>query len=291
MLKFQGIHLYSDPLTKTLDLCRVADEIRAIFSNCNTIISIDVRPPFLQYTLDPEYLAVIAESIASTRISELKQPINGNQAETRRYKRPSPDSIAYEKGLITNANKNQGIQQPNSILYDGFMMQRLFGTLIPPNENSIGDVHIIFDSRLTCTFSEDDWRYHGRAIICGTPSIISTTGIVEAPARPRSFYIRQMQFNAFTSHERGEEGRENDLKKEFAGRYIDYEDPQFGSIATGLVLQVLFFFLTDGNPFCDDKDCRLFNAHWQEDLIHCQIENPTLCEKHLGYFELMKDKG
>ena len=84
MLKFQGIHLYSDPLTKTLDLCRVADEIRAIFSNCNTIIPIDVRPPFLQYTLDPEYLAVIAESIASIRISELKQPINGNQAETRR---------------------------------------------------------------------------------------------------------------------------------------------------------------------------------------------------------------
>ena len=62
-----------------------------------------------------------------------------------------------------------------------------------------------------------------------------------------------MQLNAFIPHERGEEGRENDLKKEFAGRYIDYEDPRFGSIATGLVLQALFFFLTDGNPFCDDK--------------------------------------
>ena len=291
MLRFQGIHLYSDPLTKTLDLYRVADEIRAIFSNYNTIISIDVRPPFLQYTLDPAYLAVIAESIASIRISELKQPINGNQAETRRFKRPSTDSIAYEKDLITNANKNQGFQKTDSILYDGFMMQRLLGTFIPRSENSVDDVHIIFDSRLTCTFSEDDWRYHGRAIICGTPSIISTTGIVEAPAKPRGFYIRDIQLAAFTSHERGEEGRENDLKKEFAGRYIDYEDPRVCSIATGLVLQALFFFLTDGNPFCDDKDCRLFNAHWQEDLIHCQIENPTFCEKHLGYFKLMKERG
>jgi hypothetical protein len=274
----------------------VADEIRAIFSNCNTAISIDVRPPFLQYTLDPAFLGVIAESIASIRISELKQPIDNRQVETRRYKRPSPDSIAYEKSLITNANKNQGVRQLNSILYDGFLMQRLFGTLIPQSENSIDDVHIIFDSRLTCTFSKDDWRYHGRAIICGTPSIISTTGIVEAPAKPRDFYIRQMQHNAFRrgfQHGPGEKEQENDddLKKEFAGRYIDYEDPQFDSIATGLVLQALFFFLTDGNPFCDDKDCRLFNAHWQEDLIHCQIENPTLCEKHLGYLELMKERG
>jgi hypothetical protein len=27
-------------------------------------------------------------------------------------------------------------------------------------------------------------------------------------------------------------------------------------------------------------NCRLFDAHWQEELIHSQIENEKLCNKH-----------
>jgi|SRR5919108_3429954 hypothetical protein len=71
------------------------------------------------------------------------------------------------------------------------------------------------------------------------------------------------------------------LKKQFEGKYIDYEDNRINSVAIGYVLQALFFFLTDGDPFCDQKNCRLFNAHWLEDLIRTQMENPKLCKKHL----------
>nr|WP_320416723.1 DUF6775 family putative metallopeptidase [Candidatus Nitrosotenuis chungbukensis] len=44
----------------------------------------------------------------------------------------------------------------------------------------------------TCTFDSGDYRYHGRALIGANPSIISTTGIIEAPAKPRQYYMDLM---------------------------------------------------------------------------------------------------
>ena len=32
--------------------------------------------------------------------------------------------------------------------------------------------------------------------------------------------------------------------------------------------------------FCENKKCRLFNAHWQKDLFYSQLENKKLCDKH-----------
>ena len=152
-------------------------------------------------------------------------------------------------------------------LYDGFVLQRIFAGLIPAAESD--NVHIIFTGLLTCTFSEDDWRYHGRAVVCGTPSIISTTGIVEAPAKPREFYLAQL----------GSMADVGSLKKKFAGRFIDYGDNRITAAATSYALQALFFFVTDGEPFCEDRNCRLYNAHWQEELIHV-IEKGALCSRH-----------
>jgi hypothetical protein len=48
------------------------------------------------------------------------------------------------------------------------------------------------------------------------------------------------------------------------------------------VLQALFFFLTDGEPFCESDSCRLYNAHWQQDLIRTQVENPAICARHMS---------
>jgi hypothetical protein len=150
-------------------------------------------------------------------------------------------------------------------LYDGFVLQRVFVESIPAEA---GHVHIILTDLLTCTFSEDDWRYHGRAVVCGTPSIISTTGIVEAPAKPREFYLAQRGMVDVGS-----------LKKKFAGRLIDYGDDRMAPAATAYALQALFFFVADGEPFCEDESCMLYNAHWQEELIR-MIEKGALCGRH-----------
>ena len=39
-------------------------------------------------------------------------------------------------------------------------------------------------------------------------------------------------------------------------------------------------YYTTGDAFCENKECRLFNAHWQKDLFYSQLENKKLCDKH-----------
>lgn len=217
-----------------LDAKAVAGEIAKIFPS----VKIDIRPPF-KYD---------DKMIEQARIADIKQP--------------------FEK---QRKQKQDDMMIP---LYDGFVLQRLFAEMIPSAEISLAHVHIIFTSLLTCTFSEDDdWRYHGRAIICGTPSIVSTTGIVEAIAKPREFYLSQLG-GMVPAADIGS------LKKKFAGRFIDYDDDdRITAASINYALQAIFFFITGGEPFCNNKDCRLYNAHWQEDLIHT-IKKGILCSHH-----------
>lgn len=260
-MNFRYIHLYSDFTVRNLNLNIVARDIGEIFSNC----TVDIRIPFLQYATKSISVNWLAEELASLQILDTSQPYNSQPEIGSRSDR---NSVLFEKYLITNPyHTSRG-------LYDGFMMQRLYETLLPENEKTIDNIHIILDSRLTCTFSEDDHRYHARAIICGTPSIISTSGIIEAPAKPKDFYLRQIGWMPTAADI-------EDLKKQFAGKYIDYDDHRINSIITGYIIQALFFFLTDGNPFCSDAGCRLFNAHWQEDLISTQVNNKRICKRDL----------
>ena len=228
-MDFRHVHLYCHDSLPGIE--KVADEVAKVFPKC----TIDIREPFLFPDL---------RVLDSARVSDIKQPFE-RQPEEREffnlYGRPVP-------------------------LYDGFVVQRLLAHSIPENESSVDHLHIIFTDLLTCTFSEEDWRYHARAVVCGTPSIISTAGIVEAPAKPREFYAQPFA--------------DKDLMKRLAGRFIDYADRRMALAAAGYALQAIFFFLTDGEPFCDSDSCRLFNAHWQEDLIRTQVEDPELCLKH-----------
>ena len=160
----------------------------------------------------------------------------------------------------------------NIVLYDGFELQSVFRDTIPDSELTQDKFHLIFTTRLSCSYDYEDFRYHGRAIICSNPSIISTTGIIEAPAKPRDYYI-QMQIKM-------SQGLNLDsLKDEFGGRFLEYNDERLNLVVRGYVLQAMFYYLT-GTPFCESKECVLYNAHWQEDLLHTQIETGKLCEKH-----------
>jgi putative metallopeptidase DUF6775 len=234
-LDFRFIHIYSDDSSASIDVKTVASEIAKYFPK----LKIETRPPFFSF-----WNGVV--KIEQARIADLHKPFE-----------KQPDHIGN--------NGSYAIQ-----LYDGFVLQRLFMELVSDAERYLDHLHIVFTSLLTCTFSEDDWRYHARAVICGTPSIISTTGIVEAPAKPREFYIAQY---------RGFEDTIG-LKKQFADRFIDYGDEKISAAAVGYALQVIFFFITNGEAFCMNESCRLFNAHWQEDLIRTQIQMPKLCSKH-----------
>jgi hypothetical protein len=44
-------------------------------------------------------------------------------------------------------------------------------------------------------------------------------------------------------------------------------------------MQAVFYALT-GDPFCDDPCCRLFNAHWQREMLAAQLSRPDFCRRH-----------
>ena len=153
-------------------------------------------------------------------------------------------------------------------LYDGFELQNIIAENIAITDNTL---HIIFTNKLTATFDNNDFRYHARALISSNPTIISTTGIVEAPAKPKQYYLDLM--TNFL------EVKIEEIKEKYKGEFLEYHDSRLNEITEGYVLQAIMYYAT-GEAFCENKECRLFNAHWQKDLFYSQIENKKLCDKH-----------
>ncbi len=180
---------------------------------------------------------------------------------------PTKEEINFERKNFEDTNATKNI-----VMYDGFELQKVFSQMIPESESNSDIFHIIFTNKLVCTFDTNDYRYHGRAVIASNPSIISTTGIIEAPAKPKQYY-----FELISNIQRGLNLEA--IKQKYKGQYLEYHDKLLSKVVRGYVFQALFYYCT-GEPFCDDINCMLFNAHWQKDLLHSQVENGRLCDKH-----------
>ena len=256
MIKFKHVHLYSEPSSSTLNIDEVASYVKGML-RCD----VDVREEFFTHFLTPEKIDYIADRIVKTKVFDPRKPFTPHE--------PTPIEIEFEKKVITNPSKRY-----LGILYDGFELQPILDELIPSEENNLEHIHIAFTNRLVCTYSESDSRYHYRAMICGYPTLICTSGIVEAPAKPREFYLLQQYYASMGNMNLDE------IKKKFEGRFIDYDDARLTEVVKGYVMQGIFYYIT-GDPFCTKKQCRLLNAHWQDDLIESQINNGNLCQDHL----------
>ncbi|MCK4850357.1 MAG: hypothetical protein KAT11_03345, partial [Phycisphaerae bacterium] len=113
----------------------------------------------------------------------------------------------------------------------------------------------------------------------GWPSIISTTGIVEGPAKPREYYFGLM---AGLDEEK--------VREELKGRFIDHGHPRLTEILKGYSMQAVFYHLF-AEPFCEEPDCRLFNAHWQEQMIRAQLgTGAEFCRRHQKLVKKLADK-
>ena len=249
MLKIAKIFLYDEPTVSQIQLERLVTFLKEIF-----LIEVEPRDSILSISKEDT-----AQKIAACRILNPIKPYE-------KYK-PTIDEILFEE-----SNFIQGTNTENIIMYDGFELQKVLTELIPKEETSINLLHIFFTNKLTCTYDYEDYRYHGRALIGANPSIISITGIIEAPAKPREYYIDLI------SHATQNTSIES-IKQKYRGDFLEYNDSRLSKIIEGYLLQEIFYFET-GEPFCDKKECRLYNAHWQKDLLYSQLESRKLCEKH-----------
>jgi len=253
------IYLYNGGRTESLNLDGISQYLKNLFKRSK----IQIRDDFIAYYLSglsskekEKVIDTLAREMARIKVRKIEdkdvvfEPLGGE--------------IEYEKKRISDPKKKSF-----GILYDGFKLMTIFSELIPQEESDFNHCHIIFTNQLFGTWDEGDMRYHARVSIYGFPSIISTTGIVEAPAKPREFYLKKQMGIDITT-----------LKEEFAGRFVDYDDSRMSEVMKGYLLQAIFYHIT-GNPFCGDKDCRLYNAHWQEEVIQAQLDsNNEFCQKH-----------
>ena len=164
-------------------------------------------------------------------------------------------------------------------IYDGYHLLDVLGNLV---EQEPGLFHVVFTDLLVGTYDQSDMRYHGRVLVAANPCLISTTGMVEAPARPRDYCIEVMAAQMAGANTDGVESRH-------AGRFLTYGDDRLQKVAEGYLLQVISYFET-GEAFCEDRDCRLFNAHWQSELIHSQVTSGRLCGRHRSILDGIRSR-
>jgi hypothetical protein len=270
MQALNDIRLYDERSAPTLDTEQVADYLRAR-TGCRAVTR---HGPFSLEYCAPEKQSALGELIARLKVQDV-------DAFPREYE-PVHAEIEFERRRL--ASQDRG---PFGILYDGFGFQRLLRHLLPPAELQLGCVHVVFTNRTIGTWDEDDKRYHLRAIILGIPAIISTTGLVEAPAKPREFYLARQQMGLAARSELTHAL----LKERFKGQFLDHDDPRLTQVAKGYAMQAVMYQIT-GEAFCSDPDCRLFNAHWQVELIRAQLQGPgEYCARHEELLATMRRRG
>jgi hypothetical protein len=258
------VHLYEDPSAKTLDLREIADYLRSKFGK----ISVDVRPPIFNVEAAAEQ---IARDLAATKV---RDPMNQKDEMG-----PLPGEVEFERRLLLDSS----LKLPG-VLYDGFRLETAARKLLPAEELDTEHAHIVFTNRLFGTWDDGDRRYHARVSVYGFPSLISTTGIVEAPAKPKEYYTMKRRYMALGMLVSFEE-----LKEKFRGRFIDYDDPRLTEVMKGYAMQALVYHM-GFEPFCQDNQCRLYNSHWQEELISAQLgpKGSEFCEIHGRMLEELK---
>ena len=257
--RLNKIILYDEGMAQALSIKEVTKYLR------EKLAEVEVELRLAPFNLIQCRISDYARKIASIKIQDATSKLSPGQEALY-------GEVEYEKRRILGRTRAFGI------LYDGLELQRIFWDLISRNERSLEYVHLFFTNRVCATWHEQDRRYHARVSVYGIPSIISTTGLVEAPTKPKEYYLLKRQYEMLRKDTL-------ELKDRFEGRFIDYDDARLTEIIKGYAMQAVFYFLT-GDPFCGDRGCRLYNAHWQEDLIYAQLgSNYEFCVRHTRLME------
>lgn len=240
------VYLYSDSPSQSL----VMEDVTGFLSDLG--LSVEFRGDFLGYlSLGAEETAELHSLIQKARVTDIEKPVD--------FSGGFRSSEVFEKEL-----------------YDGFWMQRIFSRFFlrkHPGELAKTGFHAVITGRLLGTYGSR--RYHARVTISGFPSFVSTSGVVEGPARPREYYFLKAE-----SVRSGKDPAE--LDRIFRGKFVDYEDEKMTRIAGAYVLQPLLHHFS-GKEFCRNGKCVLFNSHWQKEVLDIQYSGVLCaeCEKEI----------
>ncbi len=254
-------HLYIYMLSRKVDYNSILTYLSGTI-NCN----IERRGADVLYK---HYLGDVVKMYAKCRVNDVFRDLLREDA----YSNSSiEDDI--EEGYEQSMPSEHLQSKPNTV-YDGFCLQSIYSNMICGEESSLDHVHIIITDMLIATYNEEDMRYHLNTVVLGYPSIVSTTGIVEAPAKPKEFYTLYYYYLS-----QGVTVSIDELKSIFKDVILEHDDPRLTDIVKGYVMQAVFYSILKDVPFCDEKRCILYNAHWQDEVIEAHIRYGGLCQRH-----------
>ena len=265
------VYLYDEPKSTRLDTKSIKNYLEE-----KTSLKVRLRPAIFDFFVSSRKpgereLEKWAQKLAQTKIRDVSRVSS---------LAPLKGEIEYEiRRLLDHSIKSFGL------LYDGFPLVSLFFNLLPEEEQNGRFIHIIFTNQLIGTWDKVSARYHARVAVLSFPSIISTTGVVEAPAKPKEYYwLKQQVLSLGFDPETLE-----DFKKARNNELLEHEDQRITEVLKGYALQAILHHFED-EPFCKDQNCRLFNAHWQKEVIRAQLEGEyELCPEHEKFFQDLKE--
>lgn len=174
---------------------------------------------------------------------------------------PFPVEIDYELRRI------KGQKMTSSPFYDGFKIASLFRDKL--SINGLSDISIVYTDRLVGSFGED-YRWHARTVMFSYPCVVSTTGIVQAPAKSKQYYLAKQLVSSMSKSTEVISDPEDHIR--------DINDPRIQQASESYAAQALFFSVF-GEPFCSNNTCQLFNSHWQKHVLSAQVSG-ELCGSH-----------
>ncbi|MCL6106128.1 MAG: hypothetical protein M1309_02080 [Actinobacteria bacterium] len=276
MTGISNIFIYAEPRCRSIEY----EDVAAYIQGKMPAAEVFLRGPLLEeFTGGGEAMTETrARALAAARVRHLEGP-------APQARQPLSGEVEYELRRLRNRESSVF-----GILYDAGMMLEICRDLIPSTESGLADLSIIFTNQLIGSRDLADKRYHARTVILGAPSIVSTGGMVEAPARARGYYLARRSGEWLGLQEE----EKNRMARSFADDFLELEDPRLTSVAKGLAMQAVVYRLTN-EPFCTDKDCCLFNAHWQSELIRSQLgSGPEFCRVHsdlLADYQALGDRS
>ena len=208
--------------------------------------------------VDEKKMEDLAQKIARIRVMGLTDP-----PEVSLNPEPFQVEVDYEWRNLRREDRKVGP------VYSGFHFQSLLREIwVRKKSLPVGFLHIIFSNQRLATWGEDRW--HLRTILLGFPSIISTTGLVEAPAKEREYYLLKSVEPAL-----GEQWlKENP-------NHLEVDDSRLTEVLKGYLWQAIFYGIQLGEvSFCKNPDCSLYNSHWQREVLKAQLGG-RLCEEHI----------
>lgn len=252
MTHLQAVYLYDDPDTAGLDIDYLAGYVAAQAPG----LDVGVRTDFLTHHFGrfPQEQRAVLER-------ELERQLAGTRAAAH---------------LSTDDESLPWLGVDPDEAYVGRSLQAVLRLLIPEDEASTDRLHCVFMSQLLADLDDPAAPHVGVAAL-GSPALISTSGLVEAPRRPREYYFRRNHYAMLGALE-----HIDTLSDQFADRTVDYGDPRINELLKGYLLMAIVYRATGDGP-CADPLCPLHAAETQQQLLQSQLgDSSRICDYHRG---------